>query len=596
MVDRSKDKPETKASKETTSSPNAKKADQSAGEKPDTGTPTAKPAPGAPKNAAADKTTSATSAAKATSPAKDGASKSTAAAATAKATTNTNKARPGAATSGKDASQKPVPPAPETGAPSKDKAPAAKTTDAASTKEKESLPQKAGSDSAAESKQQKGTEAQSKAAASLPTTKAATSATDKATDTNRTTPQPAALLHSKPDTSSHTENNTHEAASADAPGGAKKSGATVSLIALLVGVGALAVGSLPLWRGALPANIQGMLPQPAAETRALHAEAQVEAAQAEINQLRQQLSEMRGQVDDLAAQPAPELPIAPEELTESLQRIDMLEQTLEAVATRTAADGAAGAGLTAAQRTLLLSLGDQNQEILNRLAAVKSQVATLENTRASQAMVLALSERMGTLEEWMERPANDHERALALLLSAGQLRETANSGRSFAEELIAVKTIARDDAKVDDYVATLQPIAEKGIASKLDLAQQFIVLSNDIIQASVVPTGDTWWEVSLQTVASLVTIRRIDEDAAGQSTAAIVARASAKVSDGDLAAAITELQGLQGDPAAVAADWVTAAENRLLVDKTIGALALHALAKAGLEPQAAAAPAAAHRN
>ena len=74
----------------------------------------------------------------------------------------------------------------------------------------------------------------------------------------------------------------------------------------------------------------------------------------------------------------------------------------------------------------------------------------------------------------------------------------------------------------------------------------------------------------------LVTIRPVGADAEGDHAAARVARAEARLADGDLAGAVAELEGLEGAPAAAAAPWLEQARTRLAAENALHGLRAHA--------------------
>jgi hypothetical protein len=73
----------------------------------------------------------------------------------------------------------------------------------------------------------------------------------------------------------------------------------------------------------------------------------------------------------------------------------------------------------------------------------------------------------------------------------------------------------------------------------------------------------------------LVTIRPVGADAEGDHAAARVARAEARLADGDLAGAVAELERLEGAPAAAAAPWLEQARTRLAAENALHSLRAH---------------------
>jgi hypothetical protein len=68
---------------------------------------------------------------------------------------------------------------------------------------------------------------------------------------------------------------------------------------------------------------------------------------------------------------------------------------------------------------------------------------------------------------------------------------------------------------------------------------------------------------------SLVKVKRIDAEAEGDTPEAALARAAAKLDQGDLAASVKEVETLQGAQAAAFAGWLDQAKARLGADETL---------------------------
>ena len=73
----------------------------------------------------------------------------------------------------------------------------------------------------------------------------------------------------------------------------------------------------------------------------------------------------------------------------------------------------------------------------------------------------------------------------------------------------------------------------------------------------------------MSSAESLVTVRRIDEAAEGNAPDAVLARAAAKLQQGDLEAAVKEVETLEGAPREAYAKWLDAAKARLDAEVTL---------------------------
>jgi hypothetical protein len=95
-----------------------------------------------------------------------------------------------------------------------------------------------------------------------------------------------------------------------------------------------------------------------------------------------------------------------------------------------------------------------------------------------------------------------------------------------------------------------------------------------------VTASDTWTDRVVNRLASLVTVRRVGSPAiAAGGIDGIVAQAEAALEGGDLQAAVTALERLDGAPAVAAADWLQHARARLTADRALSTLQQRALAR-----------------
>lgn len=208
-------------------------------------------------------------------------------------------------------------------------------------------------------------------------------------------------------------------------------------------------------------------------------------------------------------------------------------------------------------------------------------VAELRKSSADAATVLRLADRLDKVEAEMRDLQARRSSAAALLLAIGQLREAVARAMPFDAELRAVKALSPQDGETAPAIAALKPRAIAGIPTFATLTGRFQALAPEIVRAEVLPAGQGWWRETLDRVATLVTIRREDGFAAGDSTAAIVARAEGRLAEGDLAGAQAEAEKLTDGPAEIAAPWLADARARLVADKAVSELSAHVVAQIG---------------
>jgi uroporphyrinogen-III synthase len=203
---------------------------------------------------------------------------------------------------------------------------------------------------------------------------------------------------------------------------------------------------------------------------------------------------------------------------------------------------------------------------------VRDEIARIEATvKSLEGKIAALEARAAA--------AGAGERAAALVVALGQLREAIESGQAYAPSLDAVAALGAGEAKIAEAVAALRPAAGTGIPSRRELAGRFDPVARDLARVALAPEGAGWTDRALQRLTRLVTVRRVGADVAGDVPDAVAARAEARLAAGDVAGAVAEVDRLTGPAAAAAQAWLAAAKARLAAERTLDELSRHALAR-----------------
>jgi uroporphyrinogen-III synthase len=231
------------------------------------------------------------------------------------------------------------------------------------------------------------------------------------------------------------------------------------------------------------------------------------------------------------------------------------------------------AAVTARLATLEAAIGNAAQ-----LDDVSKRLTMLEGRAAEAQSVLALSDRVTALETTARRTMVEQSSNIALLMAVSQWREALLAGHPFALELQTTKALAaRVDVTVDD--SAFADAATRGVPTLADLQRQFSPAAAAAMRASAVPDGTSaWYRRILDRVLSIVTVRRLDGDAAGMNTAAVLARAENRLNAGDLAAAVAEMENLTGAAAIAAQAWQTQAKARVAAERAAADVATKAVA------------------
>jgi hypothetical protein len=267
----------------------------------------------------------------------------------------------------------------------------------------------------------------------------------------------------------------------------------------------------------------------------------VEAREA-IAGLRQQLEEL---ARDLAGRPDPS------------ERLMRLEERLKASEERGEGPGLAALAMrVAGLEQRLLERREPDTALLRRLDGLAQRIDGIERTMA--ALTDAHAEQAAAIK-----------RDLSRITALARLRAAALRGAPYREALADVERQAV--GLPESALAPLRARAAAGVPALAELRARFEGVAPEILRASRIAAGGSWWEQTLARLTTLVTIRRVGE-VPGEDAEAIIARAEARLGRGDLAAAVVEIDRLTGAAAEAARGWRAAAGERLAVERAIAEL------------------------
>jgi hypothetical protein len=220
---------------------------------------------------------------------------------------------------------------------------------------------------------------------------------------------------------------------------------------------------------------------------------------------------------------------------------------------------------------------ERTEKMASDVAALSAQVRLLDERVGTLAGdVGGLQNRIATNEERITAASDQGGRAAALALLAGQVATAIEQGEAYEAPLESLRALGAEDPAVGEAAAQLAPAATTGVRRLKQLRASFENVANEVVQAGQAPAGDGMLERAAGNLMRLVTIRPVGADAEGDHAAARVARAEARLADGDLAGAVAELEGLEGAPAEAAAPWLEQARTRLAAENALHGLRAHA--------------------
>lgn len=324
---------------------------------------------------------------------------------------------------------------------------------------------------------------------------------------------------------------------------------------------------------------------PAADPAALKAlSAQVAQLETALKSLAETAKE-GGSVADAAA--------ISQEVAEAERRLDTaLQSKVQAEVQSALADRPA----SSADDETVQALKSEVSGLDAKLKALTEATMDADSAAKLQPEISALARRVDEIETTVPSlldaidADNAQVRQAHLAIAFSGLREAVNAGQPYAAELTAMTALSPNPEDLGDLVA----YEDTGIPTRRMLAASFVPLRDKVLAEQPGAAPDVVGRL-LGSAQSLVTIRRIGEQAEGLGPDAILARAEAKLDAGKLREAVTELQELQGAPANVFKSWIGQARARLDADTALQRLQdvlLVSLAGSGGASDAPDAPAA----
>ena len=189
------------------------------------------------------------------------------------------------------------------------------------------------------------------------------------------------------------------------------------------------------------------------------------------------------------------------------------------------------------------------------LIDIRQQLQQLAATSAD------LAKHVAALEKGEQTQSASDPTDTGLLLAVLQIRDAIDTGRPFAAEYDALASLAKSRPDVSAAAAPLADPAKSGVATRIVLIERLRALSGAIVTAQPNSAGEDWAARASAQLRSLVTIRRVDGSGRSASEAA-VGVAERSLAAGDLAAAISAIEGLTGPAAEAGRPWLQMARQR----------------------------------
>lgn len=233
---------------------------------------------------------------------------------------------------------------------------------------------------------------------------------------------------------------------------------------------------------------------------------------------------------------------------------------------------------------------DANTKSTNdALGKLDTRIAALEKTAppadlaqrldsfALKSGVAALDARLSHLEN--QDVAGLMRRAAALLALADLVRVTERE-TPFSNELASLRALMPGSPEIAD----LSQYAKTGAPTLATLTSRFDGKIDSILQAERAAQAHNWAERLWADFVGLVSVRRVG-DVKGNDTEAHVARAEYALKHGDLAAAVSEVDGLDKPAKEAAMSWLKQARARLAINRDARGLTAKVVAALDTAPK-----------
>ena len=270
-----------------------------------------------------------------------------------------------------------------------------------------------------------------------------------------------------------------------------------------------------------------------------------------------QVAQLRQQVDQLSSR-----------LDQATNRLETLAGRVDAGAS---GDGG-GAGASAQRLDTLASRVDE----------LSSQVEQLSQTAASRETAQSLADRLSALETQTQdlaarqqaesRAAAGGAGAAAQALAVAELRDALRFSSPFAQQLRAARQVVADDGALSATLDELQPMAAQGVPTRAELSSAFDRAAAAAVAADMGASQDGMLGGVLRRLNDVITVRRVDASAEGNSVDARLARAENKLAAGNLREATEMVEQLPEPAKGEMTGWLEQARSRIAAEQALSQL------------------------
>ena len=273
------------------------------------------------------------------------------------------------------------------------------------------------------------------------------------------------------------------------------------------------------------------------------------------------IAELRGKIEALENRPSAAVTSAPAPAPTKSETAGETDKEIAAIRLEIAT-------LRSALQTVDQTVAGQKDEAARQREQAKALAEAVDKARA-EASVLGAN----------DKKALAAARASAVIGVAARLSSALETGLPFASELGLLTPLTQGDAKLGEIAVALQPYAQNGVASRAALAAGFPAVAKAALADDI--ADDSFGERLLGKLKSVVSLRRVGADVAGDSVEARLARAEAALTAGDIAKAVELVKSLPPQTAKATSAWLARGEAYLAAKGAVDQLAAHAITLLG---------------
>ena len=229
------------------------------------------------------------------------------------------------------------------------------------------------------------------------------------------------------------------------------------------------------------------------------------------------------------------------------------------------------------------------QDLQKEVEALKAKLGALAeahlagDTSDLAPQLTTLDQRIAKLEATLPELSTAIDRSAASAKSGAaaiafaNLRNAVVAGRPYTAELAALKSLIPDPGDL----GALPSHADTGIPTVAELSANLTKLAETSAAPPTAPAETSILDSMVASAKSAISIRRIGADATGDEPGAVLARAEAALQQGDLAAAVKEVESLPVPARDAFAGWLDDAKARASANDSLSKLESTVLASLG---------------